>query len=356
MSTESAVGAATAIDGAAPHGAWWVALRHNRFVLLAALGAMLVLVAGMLWHRIALVNNFVAAGVDDIQALKNLATGDPTTRMLQFERVREIQTIFKPYFDIFRLAMALLPAVVGAALGVATLSREFDRRTQVFALSQSVSVSRWWATKIVVNVVPLAIGFAALGFLFRSTADAWGPNEWNPLQPAQLAGFGWMPPATFALSFCAGVAVSSLVRSSIPALVGAFALTAGMFALLFTQYTTLVPAQRALDPGLGYIVNAPAGALILSNGMQDLAGQDVPLRYDCPSVNAATTANPGLNSTQIRVLEVQCLRGQGVVASYTEFIPQSSLPRLTVTILGLAALLAAAFLAVSRLLLRRRIV
>lgn len=344
-------------DGRAPRGAWWVALRHNRFLLLTMIGMMLAIGAAMLWHRVSLLHSYAAAGISDVNAVRaQIAAGSHGGWAEAMRALERIDDAYVSSFSALRIAMVLAPAACGCVLGALLFTRDFDRRSQVLTLTQSVGIRRWVLTKLVVALLPLTVGFGGLGLLLRWTADTWGTTVWNPLKLHQLLVFGWAPAIIAVTTFCVGIGITGVLRSPIPALLVTGAIGVGLFVLLVTGYTSLVPSQKNVDPQLSQSIEAPVGALVVMPGFQDAAGNDVIPDYSCPAYQDALAINPQLSVDRIEALRQQCLRSQGITASYLSYLPASCYSRLLWTIAGIGALISAAGLALFSAALRRRVV
>lgn len=343
MSAPAGVGAQVLTDGRAPRGAWWVAFRLQRSALLVGLGVLAVMAGLVLWHRFAVVNLIAATspGFDPCPA----PTG--TTQLIPQEcvRLRRLQTDLSGPWEQLRAVWAVLPALIGAATGSALFSREFDRRSQVFALTQSVSIRRWFLTKVAVAVVPLLAAGIAVGFLFESTANAWGPTSWTPIDAPFLLDFGFLPAAVLLASFAAGIAVSTALRQPLAAVLVSVAAGLGLLAALVYGYEHLTPAARTTAAITSeYQLPIPARSQFIHSGFLDASGQEMTVYYDCTS------------NEQTPVPVQECFARQGATEQFVDHLPLSSRARLTWTISGIAAALSAGLLALGYGLLRRWVV
>ena len=147
------------------------------------------------------------------------------------------------------LAMLVLPALVGVFLGAPLVARELEAGTHRLVWTQSISRTRWLATKVGLVGLAAIVGAGALTALVTwwcgpiddaLNAGARGGNgflEQNRMQPAIFAARGLVPIGYTAFAFALGVAAGTLVRRT----VAAMALTLA----LFVAVQVLAPNVRA---------------------------------------------------------------------------------------------------------------
>ena len=147
------------------------------------------------------------------------------------------------------LAMLVLPALVGVFWGAPLVARELEAGTHRLAWTQSISRTRWLATKVGLVGLAAVVGAGALTALVTwwcgpiddaLNAGARGGSgflEQNRMQPAIFAARGLVPIGYTAFAFALGGAVGRVVRRTVPAM----ALT----LLLFVAVQVLAPNVRA---------------------------------------------------------------------------------------------------------------
>jgi hypothetical protein len=243
----------------------WVAWRQQRLQILLSLGIVAGLAAVMTFVRL------------DAQSI--------TDERLVDER-------YGTYVNYLRLVLLALPVLLGAFTGGPLFGREIEHGTHVFSLTQSISRTRWWASKIVVAGLPVVGGATLLGLL----------NSWSsaPLRAAMYGGRLVTPTfeiegltlgAYTALAFTLSATLGLLVRNTLAAMV-----------VTVVAYVPLVGlVGNALRPSYATPVTAtedqmPTGAWIVSSSYVDAAGNPVAF-----SPAACTTGIP------------ECMRVQGVV-------------------------------------------
>lgn len=199
------------------------------------------------------------------------------------------------------ILVALVPALVGAFLGAPLVARELESGTHRLAWSQSVTRTRWLATKLGLTALAVAVAAGALSLavtwwgapLDGSTSSQSGslPARLSPV-PFAMRGIAPIGYAVFALVL--GVAVGMVLRRSVPAI----ALTLAVFTFvqiamplwvrphLLSPTTQLVTISPDTFAGVGFRNNnpvptievaSPAGAWVLSDRTVDATGRVVPL-------------------------------------------------------------------------------
>jgi ABC-type transport system involved in multi-copper enzyme maturation permease subunit len=226
--------------------------------------------------------------------------------------------------ELIGTALVVVPALIGAFWGAPLIAREFENGTHRLAWTQSVTRTRWLATKLA--VVGLA-SIAATGLLSLLVTWWSSPIDTDRSDRFSAGMFGERniaPLGYAAFAFALGVVAGVLIKRTLPAMFAtlfAFLATRIVFTLFVRQYL-MSPARKFLGLDLssvGYgtenggqptlITNQPniPGAWIYSTHIvnkttgQGLTAQIV--KATCPSVGLPNGApNPGPNtSTRIRV-------------------------------------------------------
>lgn len=198
------------------------------------------------------------------------------------------------------IATYLLPAVAGVFWGVPMVTRELETGTHNIAWNQTVTRTRWLATKLGLGV-PAAM--AAAGLL--SLAVSWWANPIDAManqdgrggalarmSPVVFAARGIVPIGYAAFAFVLGVAIGILLRRT----VAAMAVTLVVFAAVLvavpfvvrpyllppTEETVTITSSniwqiRGNDSGVleAVTVVEPAGAWVLTNETVDPAGNAI---------------------------------------------------------------------------------
>lgn len=205
------------------------------------------------------------------------------------------------------LAMVALPAIVGVFWGAPLVARELETGTHRLAWSQTVSRTRWLATKLLVVGGAAVLGTAVVTALVTwwcapidealnagQTAQS-GPLQLPRLDPLIFLARGIVPIGYTAFAFLLGVAVGTLIRRTVPAM----AITLALFVavqivmpqvvrpLFATTYTTEITAENMR----GLEVMFPRGAT------QPDPPRDLTVAVDKPGAWVPTnqTLGPGGN-------------------------------------------------------------
>ena len=213
-----------------------------------------------------------------------------------------IAGIYSDFAGPLQLAAVALPGVVGAVAGAALFGGELSRGTHVFALTQSWSRLRWWATGLLVAGVPPALAAAAAVNVVGLTLVPVGPllGE-QPLRAMTFVSSGVVPAAYAVLAFTAAAAAGLLLRST----VGALGIALAVVVLVMAGLTS-GPRVHYLPPvhvnvqwnsvhETGRYWNTPPDSLVLVQGYLDDQGREIrPFSFgdlpDCPSGTQAYAA------------------------------------------------------------------
>lgn len=348
MSAPTAVLAPSGIDGRAPRGAWWVAFRLQRTTLLIGLGVIVVMAGLVLWHRSAVLSLYATNGIVDPTACR-APNGMERTMSTTCVSLVQLQSELTAHWEQLRAVWLPLPGLIGAATGAALFSREFERRSQVFALTQSIGVLRWLGTKVVVGLVPMLAASIGVGFLFELTANAYGAASWTPLEAPFFSDFGFVPGAVLMVSFAFGVAVSTLLRQSLGAVLVSLVAALGLLWVLVFGYQYLGPAERHTTTAITESMFVPPNrSVFIESGFLDASGRELTVTYECGSYGGEVSA------ADYDRHFTGCFSGQGVTQKFVDYLPLSARAPLTWTVSGIWAALSAMFLAIGYALLRRR--
>jgi hypothetical protein len=342
---------------------WWVAWRQHRVQVMVALVVMVVVAIGLLVFQLVLVGRLHAAGC-------TVLTDESQCNARLFPLVASAYD--EGTWRILRAALVATPVVLGVFLGAPLFPREFDQRTEVFALTQSVGRLRWWATKIAVVGVPLVAGLLGLGFLTQwCDGTTWftarGAMDDGTFQVRSImpAAFGLL---ALAIAVTAGIVVRSLVGSLVAGLIAA----AGVVVLLaFPLRSHLLPTSRDITPVDAVAASPTAmpdpvgaydpGSLYLASGLLDANGD--PISFNAisalcdPSMPPMPEGNPdqqemdSYNDKYNKAFD-ECRRDNGITRNYIDYVPASMLWPMRGVVTGICVLLAALFLAAGAFRLR----
>lgn len=344
--------------GTGPRGMWWVAWRQHRVAVLIALMVLLMIAGALLGFRAVLASRLAAAGC----SITGKAACPPSASLTIWSSV-------ETWWRILRIAVIAAPIVLGAFVGAPIFPREFDQRTTVFALTQSVGRLRWWASKVTVAGVPLLAGLLGLGFLAQWVDEGSWLTSGGELHDGPFQAHGIMPAAfgllTLAVAVTAGIAIRSVIASLVAGLIVAGAL---VVIIGFPLRPHLLPATRHVTPiaDVSQYGNVPIpptapsddpGALALRTGFVDSAGREIPFdNASCtlPEPQVGQTSRQALAAANdaMRHAYIECHEKAGITGQFTDYLPSSTLWPVRGIVTALCILLAALFLSLGALRLR----
>ena len=239
--------------------------------VLIALAVLVVVAAAVLIFQLLLIGRLHAAGC-------TVLTDESRCNARLFPAMADAYD--EGAWRMLRGALVAVPVVLGVFVGAPIFPREFEQRTGVFALTQSVGRLRWWTVKVTVAGVPLLAALVALGFLVQwCDATTWitARNAFNngtfQVQTIMPAAFGLL---ALAIAVTAGI----LVRSVVGSLVTGLIVAGGIVVIIaFPLRSHLVPVTRdvtAVQPVL--VASAPLDTSGANNPANWLLGSDLLLR------------------------------------------------------------------------------
>jgi hypothetical protein len=177
----------------------------------------------------------VVAAAGAVLAAALLAVGLPDATLELFAADRaQIRA-----YSAATITMMLLPAVIGMFWGAPLVARELEAGTHRLVWNQSVTRTRWLATKLALTGGAAAVLSGALGLLLtwwadpimaaqRAGQEAQGIAGVSRMDPPLFIAHGIVPAGYAVFAFALGVAAGTLIRRTVPAM----AVTAALFALV----------------------------------------------------------------------------------------------------------------------------
>ena len=252
-------------------------------------------------------------------------------------------------WGLYQLALLFLPLVAGAVLGAVTFGPDKEHRTHIYALTQSVTRTRWWTIKVLTVAAPGFIAAALLGiatlWIVDGASDSiiWAPRlTWPGFDILAL-----IPATRFLVAFAAAAAAALLWRTVggvVTGMVVAGVVVAGTTLLqpLVVQHTReLIPIQTWWNDRSGYATESPGGMSSAYNwgGYADSEGCNVDMStLSCPE----------------NTIPVDCMQEAGVVYRVEIYVPDSEYPQMMLIVSGLNLIIAVSLLAAGAQTLRRR--
>ena len=179
-------------------------------------------------------------------------------------------TGFYVWLRLLGTALIAVPALIGAFWGAPLLTREFEDRTYRMAWTQSVTRTRWLATKLaVIGLVTVAVAavFALVFTWWSGPIDATG----NRVGTATFGSRGVVPIGYALFGLTLGTLFGTILRRTIPAM--AASLTGFLIVRMFVQKVLrshLIGTESVSIPSFG---PSGLGGWIVSSRTVDAAGR-----------------------------------------------------------------------------------
>lgn len=323
----------------------------QRTILLGCLGAVATVIAALCWYR--LWSNGLLADIRTSppclgsQGEDSPECGAAISEALYY-KVRTPMTLLQ-------LACAAVTVGGGVVLGVAAVARDFEQRTQVLLLTQSVSRARWFVAKVAVVGVPWVLAMVPLGAAATLSLRDDAAYLGDAMDPARFYFSPWSLPLIGLVGIAAGVAISTVLRTTLGALLLAAVLTALIVVGAELARPHLVPTTRIVSPPDVYAIgDAPAGSWFRGTGYLDAEGKergnDVMYTQPCGSLD-----DPHPTTQKLDEWWGDCLRQAGIVAGYTDVIEPRWFAPLRLLWSGLLVAVSASLLLGGFLQIRRRV-
>ena len=330
--------------GGAPAGMWWVAWRLHRGTILLWLAVLTVLALSYIVFRWT----YTAA----LQRNNGCAIENPCFAA---------GWAYVNTWTVLRVPLLGLPVVMGVLVGGALIAQERERRTQVYALTQSVGRTRWYLIKVAVVLVPLVAGLVGLGLVEQWVQSAPGLFPGSLLRIPYFQLSGGMPAVFCLLSFGIATGVGCFFPSVVPAVAVAFVVASGVvLGLGYGLYYDLVPHERATTSahleadGTGSSVFLPEDALTLGSGYLTATGAVVTFPR-CPELDQPNAdGNPSI-AVFAKAWNACAARG-GITTEFQDYVAPAELARLRWTVSGISVVVALIGLGLGWWRVRRRII
>jgi hypothetical protein len=233
------------------------------------------------------------------------------------------------YQVVYVLGVAVIvfaPAVIGLFWGAPLITREFETGTFRLAWTQTITRTRWLATKLVLaglTAIAVSLGFslmfgwwtAPIGQAARLATDSAFPLGMGPFSLLAFDAHGIAPVGYAAFAFTLGVTVGLLLRRTIPAM----AVTLAIFAAVQVAMPLAVrPHLFPADHTTVAVGSVDATAHVSGNGsfslgVRELAGQPGAWILSAQAVNAAGQPVSSSQACAGQAQQTQnCLARQGV--------------------------------------------
>ncbi|WP_053736596.1 ABC transporter permease [Nocardia sp. NRRL S-836] len=285
----------------------WIVWRQQRPMFLTLAIGLLVGVVAVVLLRAGMVADLTA---------RNLA--DCVTAGVKSCRGNALSEFQRTWYDRMQLAQVgviALPVLIGVFIGAPLFAREFEQGTHALAFTQSVSRTRWTATKLLVAAVPALVFVGGFQFAVHSWLDAageLGPLGLGPYYFTTFESAGVSPIAYTLFAYTFGVFAGAVFRRTLVAMT----LTLGLFvvvrfALNRSRELMITPTRVTSDDPTKPQLAEP-GPLQVDGGYLDASGAVV---VDAGSkMNCSSAAG---NDVDL----LACYRRNGIAQSFMDVIP-----------------------------------
>ncbi|MFC3573295.1 ABC transporter [Streptomyces yaanensis] len=244
-------------------GLTWLIWRQHRagfWTILAATAASMAVIA---YLRTGLVDALTAHGWPDAASDKWL----------------EGALTYAPQFQLVAYGLGFIPILLGVFLGAPLLAGDLENGTAKLVSCQSVSPSRWLATKLGISALVVVVSTAALSVTF-----GWW---WHPVKNVdQVLGWsegpafdntGPVPVALALFTFVGAVAIGMLLRRTLISMVVTFAFAVVVQVVWHMQRLSLgqvvtITTDKGIIGDTAY-AHLPEGALELDRSYLSGSGQ-----------------------------------------------------------------------------------
>ncbi|MBV7698260.1 ABC transporter permease subunit [Streptomyces sp. TRM70350] len=189
-------------------GVTWLVWRQHRAAFLTVLGAGVLLVAWIVFQR--------ARMMDFLGGQGGPAGG-----------IGSLGTEFEPYAAAFQpvsSALSVIPVVLGVFVGAPLLAGDLEHGTAKLVAAQTVSRTRWLATKLGLTALVVTVSTAALsvafGWWWEPVKEQSTVMEWT--SGAAFDTTGPVPVALTLFTVVGGVAIGLVLRRTLAAMVVTF--------------------------------------------------------------------------------------------------------------------------------------
>ncbi|MFD7729296.1 hypothetical protein ACFV6F_02770 [Kitasatospora phosalacinea] len=296
-----------------PNGLTWLAWRQNRTAARVLGGLALLGVLALL------VGHFVFRST--------LGAIDPDSSLLQLDLLAKFTDRVEP-------ALFVLPVLIGMFLGAPLLSQEHEQGTIRLLRVQSVSPTRWLATRL---AVPALLVLVSVGALAAASTSLWywdihrlAPTEDPAFQGMTYPALGLAPVAWSLYALAVGAALGQLLRRTVLSVL-ATGVVVGLSQLLVRAVRVhFLPLTDAAPWRTGWSMQfvQPAGSWVVEGGYVLPDGRRVAntvclAGMDCDGYTSSYTAwarvHPVSQLFPMQLVEAALLAAVAGVALYFTF-------------------------------------
>lgn len=222
----------------------WVAWKQHRAGVITAVGVLVAFAALLLTGRLGVAAALAEQGEEGCMSEPDGCSFDVAAGVLDSHGM-----LLTP----LPLGLYMLPVLVGLFAGAPVFARELSQGSHMFSLTQSVSRKRWWAVKLGVTLVPIAVAFALFGmyshWVFSPVLDLIG----SPLYPGNFEVHGTVMAGYMVFAFAAASTLGLVTRNNVVPMV----VTIGVYIVV--AFTVVLFVRPVLLPAQTGTLEADAG-------------------------------------------------------------------------------------------------
>jgi hypothetical protein len=192
---------------------------------------------------------------------------DCGTQLDTFAKQVKSSVVYKVYY--FTLALIyVMPALIGIFWGAPLIARELETGTHRLAFNQSITRTRWLATKLTI----IGGATAASVGLLSWAVTGWAHHLSNRMTPLVYGARGIVPIGYALLAFILGVTLGMLIRRTVPAMAATLAIyIAAVVSMPLWIRAHLAPASHTTTPldlsRIQYLLIMPGGPMKVVSGV-----------------------------------------------------------------------------------------
>lgn len=215
----------------------WRQFRTQTWITIAALAAVGVFLV------------IFARNIEDMYTALNVAAcqGDCTAVIDNF--LSQFQASNHTIYDLAQMMVYAVPALIGVFWGAPLIARELEAGTHRLVWNQSVTRTRWLATKLVIVGGAAAVSAGLLSWAVTTSSNRIDDATGDRITPLFYGARGIVPIGYAIFAFTLGVTLGMLIRRTVPAMAATLAIYS--FAAYSMQEWIrehLVSASHVINP------------------------------------------------------------------------------------------------------------
>ena len=287
----------------------WIVWRQQRPVFITLAAGLAVAVVAVLLLRASMSADLVARNLVDCTAKGLESCAGPAAS--------EFQAMWFDKMHAAQGTVLVAPVLIGVFVGAPLFAREFEQGTHALAFTQSVSRTRWMATKFLVAALPALAVVVVYQLVVHSWLDVAGK-----LGPLAMGEFYFttfdsrsVSPIAYALfAYTLGMVTGALFKRTLVAMTLTLGLFVAVRVALFGVRESLITPTRVISDDVAERVPAERGPLVVESGYLDARGNVI--ADPTPMMNCGSKAD-----AQGVVDTAACYRENGLAQRYADVIP-----------------------------------